>query len=132
MGLFGDLVTGALGGFSSKPSVPSWKSVTLGGTSGAQSEAIASNLSNLPGAEDLAGQVTQFNQDQITKMLEAVIPGWSGISGTASSTIKSMLEGKIPSDVAAAIQQSSAAQSLTGGFGGSGLAGNLTFKIGTF
>jgi hypothetical protein len=78
--------------------------------------------------EKLGSETTAFNQQQITQMLKTLIPNWSTISDTAGGNIQSLLEGKIPTDVSSAIQSSTAAQALTGGFGGSGLAGNLTAR----
>jgi len=118
MGVFQDT-------FGSKPTVPVWDNITLGGQ---QTKAINENIASLPSAEKLASGVSGFNQEQLTAMLNSIIPGWSGMSATAGKNMASELSGQIPTDVLQQIQSSSAAQSLTGGFGGSGMAGNLTAK----
>lgn len=122
-------LSGALSGiFGSKPSVPPWQNITLGGQSGQQGLAIGNNLQVLPQAEQLAKGVTSFNQSQLTDMLNQIMPGWSGNVATASKNISDELSGKLPTDVIQQIQSSDAAQALTGGFGGTGLAGNLTAR----
>ena len=75
MGLFGNLLGTIMGG-TKKPTVPTWNDVTLGAS---QSAAISANTAALPGAENLATQTNAFNQQQITSMLNSVIPGFSQI-----------------------------------------------------
>ena len=111
--------------FGSTPQVPPWQNVSL---TGSQTEAIGANQASLGGIENLATGVNTFNQQQLTQLMNSIMPGWSGSASTASKNISDELSGKIPSDVAGNIQSSAAAQALTGGFGGSGLAGNLTAK----
>jgi hypothetical protein len=118
----------SLGGsalFGSKPVVPAWNNVNLGTS---QNKAVASNEAALPGAEALTASSNTFNQGQVEQMLNAAMPGYSQIAGNVAGNIESMTAGKIPGDVAGAVQDSAAAQSLTGGFGGSGLSGNLTAR----
>ncbi len=124
MGLFGTALGTILGG-ASKPSVPNWNDVTL---EGAQAKSISANTTALPGIENIAKQTNAFNQDQITAMLEKVIPGWSQTAGAAQKNIAEMVSGKIPTDVSNAVQSSAAARALTGGYGGSQLGGNLTAR----
>jgi hypothetical protein len=114
--------------FGGRPKVPIWQNINLTGVGGQQDAAIAGNAQALPGLESLATGVDTFNQDQITQLLNNVMPGFSASSATAGANIQSELSGKIPTDVADTVQSSAAAQALTGGFGGSGLAGNLTAK----
>lgn len=111
--------------FGSKPSVPGLPTYTLGQ---AQSGAIAENLQALPQAESLVSQANLFSQDQITAMLNAAIPGYSGMQAAAGQNIESMLKGEIPQDVSAAIQNSAAARSLGLGIGGSGASKNLVAR----
>lgn len=116
---------GASASFGSKPVVPVWNPVLLGTS---QQTSIGSNKAALPGAESLTSSANAFSQEQIQKMLASAIPGYSSIVSSMTGNIKSMVEGKLPSDVSGAIQDSAAARSLTGGFGGSGLAGNMTAR----
>jgi hypothetical protein len=111
--------------FGSKPTVPAWNDINL---SDQQTKAISANQGSLGSIENLATGVNTFNQDQLTQLMNNIMPGWSKSASTASSNISDELSGKIPSDVSGNIQSSAAAQALTGGFGGSGLAGNLTAK----
>lgn len=111
--------------FGSKPSVPPWMPISLGGS---QQTAIKSNQAALPAAETLTATTNAFTEQQITQMLEQAIPGYDAMAAQSSKNIGSLLKGEIPTDVAVAVQNSAAARSLTGGFGGSGLAGNLTAR----
>ena len=111
--------------FGSRPTVPSWQPITL---QGAQANATSANTANLPGIENLVGSANQFSAAQMTSLLNSVMPGWSGAATQAGKNITSELQGQIPTDVAQQIQSSTAAQALTGGFGGSGLMGNTLAK----
>lgn len=123
MGGFGvDIFTNLIGG---KPSIPAWNTVSLGQS---QTQAINENTASLPALENLSSQTNQFNVDQIQKMLKQVIPGYQDITSSVSGTIQSLLKGEVPTDVANTLQSSDAAKALTGGFGGSGIAGNLFAK----
>lgn len=115
--MIGGLVSGS-------PSVPDWTNISLGDSA---SKSTSANLANLPQLENLAGQTNLFNAQQIQQML-GNIPGFTGLSNQITDVLGSELRGEIPPDVAAAIQNNAAAQALTGGFGGSGLAGNLTAR----
>jgi hypothetical protein len=111
--------------FGKTPSVPTYTPVDLGQS---QAKSIASNTAALPGIESLVSSSNAFNQDQISKMLEKFAPGFGAASKQIGANANSELQGDIPTDVSDAIQKSSAAQALTGGFGGSGLSGNLLAK----
>jgi hypothetical protein len=50
------------------------------------------------------------------------------MANQSSKNTASELKGEIPTDVSQALQSSDAAKALTGGFGGSGLSGNMTAK----
>lgn len=108
-----------------KPDLPSWMNIS---PAEQQTQAIQENTASLPALETLAGKSNQFNINQIQSMLNQVIPGYSQITSGVSSDIASMVGGKIPTDVSQAVQNSAAAQSLTGGFGGTGLSGNLVAR----
>jgi len=124
MGMFGDLLGAVLGG-ASKPKVPTFKAIDPGAEAG---KAIASNLSNLPAAENLATETSTFNQQAIQKMLEQAISGYSGITGNISKNIADLTSGKIPTDVSEQVQLSDAAKALSGGYAGSGAHGNLVAR----
>jgi len=112
------MFTNLIGG---KPTIPQWNPVTL---QQSQQQAVNENIAQLPKLEKLTSQIDQFGADEIQKLLEQAIPGYTKIVGQESKNITSLLEGQIPTDVTNAIQDSDVAQSLTGGFGGTGLAGN--------
>lgn len=124
IGLMGNVAGDILGGVT-KPTVPDWKDILL---SDEQGKAIAANQAALPGAEALVSASNSFSQDQITKMLEQAIPGYSAMVGSASGNIESMLKGEIPTDVSNAVRMNSASRALSGGFGGSDSARNLTSR----
>ena len=111
--------------FGERPTVPVWNAVTLGQS---QTKAVGENQSALPGIENLASGVDTFNQNQLTQLLNSVMPGWSDMANQSSKNTASELKGEIPTDVSQALQSSDAAKALTGGFGGSGLSGNMTAK----
>lgn len=120
----GNVAGDILGGVT-KPKVPDWTDINL---SDQQAKAISSNQAALPGAEALVSSANQFSQDQINKMLEQAIPGYSNIVGSASADIESMLKGQIPTDVSDAVQSNAAARALGGGYSGSGAARNLVAR----
>ena len=108
-----------------KPSVPNAPTVDLAAQ---QQQAIASNQASLPQAEALTGQANLFNQQQITQMLNSVIPNYSGISQSSSANIEAMLKGQIPNADVQSQELGSVAKSFSGGFGGSGMQGNLVAR----
>jgi hypothetical protein len=123
MGGFGlDIISNALAG---KPSIPAWNTIDLGQQ---QTKAISENTASLPGLENLATQSNTFSLQQLQSMLTSIIPGYSDITAGVSKDISSMVSGQIPTDVSNQVQDNAAAKSLTGGFGGSGLSGNLTAR----
>lgn len=125
MGLFGDLITGALGGYPQKPNVPAFTPVDVGVE---QQKAIAENLAALPASEKLAGQVNVFNEQQIQQMLRSAIPNYDAIVGGVSGDIASMVRGEIPTDVSEAVHRSAAGEALKGGYGGTGMGRNLVAR----
>ena len=111
--------------FGSKPTVPNMPQISLGQM---QQAATQSNISALPGAENLVSKSNQFSQDQIAKMLENAIPGYSGMMAEQGSDLSSMIRGQIPTDVSNAIQNSAAGKSLGEGIAGSGAARDLVAR----
>jgi len=122
LGFGTDIAANAIAG---KPVIPQWTPVSL---TSDQTEIGNANLESLPVAEQTATDVNSFNQSQLNQTLENIIPGYQSMVSGASSAIQNLVSGKLPGDVAANVQNSAAAKSLTGGFGGSGIAGNLSAR----
>ena len=120
MAVAGALIKTALGGYGKKPKVPEYKPVDPGAI---QSQTIDQNLAALTQSKGLIGQTNQFNIEQLQKMLEQAMPGYGGMVKDASSLIQSQMRGEIPQDVQDAVQNSSAASAIGGGYGGSGMHG---------
>lgn len=93
-----------------------------------QSAAVKGNLLNFDNIANLAGQTNQFNQDQLNKMLESAIPGYKSMVGNIGGAITGLVNGEIPKDISDQIGRNSAYRSLSGGFGGSGMARNLVAR----
>ena len=111
--------------FGSVPSLPPWQGLDLGTE---QNKAIDNNRAVLPKAEGLVSSANLFSQQQVDQMLQGAIPGFSSMKTSASNDINSMLKGEIPKDVSAQVQNSAAARALGGGFGGSGMHGDLVAR----
>ena len=109
----------------SKPDVPDAPQIHPGQD---QAAAIDKNNAALPGAEKLAGNVNQFNYDQLNKFLSQAIPGFSDLQSKIGSQLSQQVSGQIPDDVLQAIQRGGAEKALAGGFGGSRAATNLTAR----
>ena len=107
--------------FGSKPDVPVVPELDLGTE---QQQAINANIAAAP----RAGELARISQEQIRDMMRFAIPGFDNLTGQAVGNINSLLRGEIPGDVGQAIKQSGAARSLSGGFGGSGMANNLVAR----
>lgn len=125
MGLFGDLVIGALGGFPSKPDVPATPTINA---QTAQATSTAGNKQALPGLEDLASTLNTYNQGQRTKAVNAGIPGYAAITGQGSNVLQSELRGELSPDVAASVRRNANTRAFAGGYAGSGAGGNLTAR----
>lgn len=125
MAVIGSLIKGALGGYGKKPSVPEYKPVD---PTQEQQKTIAGNLSAMPEAQKLAGGVNKFNLEQLQQMLAGLMPGYGNIQNQISTNIQSQLKGEIPADVQAQVQNSAAAKAIGGGFGGTGMHGNLVAR----
>lgn len=122
MGIFGDLIMQAMGGFPTKPSVPAAPNVN---PQAAQSQSITGNQAALPGLEDLASATNQFNMNQRQQLLGQAIPNYRGLTGGASNTLSDWLSGNLSPDVASAVRRNANARSFAGGYGGSGMADAL-------
>jgi len=104
-----------------KPSVPAVPEVSLPAE---QRKAIQANLGAAPEAAKLA----TFSQEQINKMMEMAIPGFSGMRTQIASNIDALLRGEIPMDVSQQVKQQGAGKSLAGGFGGTDAASRLVAR----
>lgn len=103
--------------FGSKPVVPPIEEVKL---PEAQLDAIAANKAAAPGAAELA----RLSQEQIRAMMRFAIPGFDQATGLVGRNIIDMLQGKIPSDVAAMSRIGTAGRALRGGYA-SGTPGSM-------
>lgn len=122
MGLFGDLVQQALGGFPTKPSAPPAPNVN---PQSAQRDAISGNQAALPGLEDLASATNTFNTGQGIARREAAAPGINRNIASESDLLNNWLSGVLSPDVASAVRGNANARSFAGGYGGSGMADAL-------
>jgi hypothetical protein len=108
-----------------KPDVPDFKPIN---TTDEQRKAVQGNIANFGEISKLAGQANAFNQAELDKMLEAAVPGYKSMVSGIGAQISKMVNGEIPADVSAQIGRNSAFKSLSGGFGGSGMARNLVAR----
>lgn len=119
----GAQMIGAFAGY--KPEVPDFKGVNAARES---SKAIATNVANFGDISKLAGNVNAFNQSQLDAMMEHALPGYKSMVGDITSNISGFLKGEVPRDVSEAIGRNGAWQSMSGGYGGSGMARNLVAR----
>lgn len=116
----GALVGGALGAYGKKPEIPSLTPIDLQAST---KKALDINQALLPQAEGLASSVNQFNQDQLTKLLDQALPGGSQ---QIKSNILSELRGELPQDVQNQIYRAGASRAAAGGVVDSQFARALT------
>lgn len=119
--MIGNIIGGLLSS-GDKPKVPKFHAID---TAKEQQGAIKGNIAAFGDASALASNVNLFNQEQLTKMIEAALPGGSQ---QIKENIMSQLRGEIPEDVAKQISRNTAEQSIAGGFAGSQFARNLTSR----
>jgi hypothetical protein len=120
------LAMGFLGSaIQDKPEVPDFKPIN---TTKEQKAAIAGNNANFAEISKLASSTNAFNQAELNKMLEAAIPGYRAMMETTGGRINEFLSGKLPADVSDNVGRNAAYRSLSGGFGGSGMARNLVAR----
>jgi hypothetical protein len=108
-------LAGALFGKGGKVQVPPYVPVD---PTQSQTAAIAGNIQNLPAAQQIAGGVNVFNQQQILQMLRGAIPGYEQMMGKGGENINALLRGELPKDVQEQIQNLGAARGLAGGLAG--------------
>lgn len=114
----------AVGG-NKKAKVPLLKPINIDEE---QRAALAANQNILPQAQALAGDVNQFNQDQLESLYGQALPGYDRIKQQVSDNISSMTRGELPDDVVNEIYRRSSSQAYAGGFGGTPLGRNLTSR----
>jgi hypothetical protein len=122
MTVLGQFVGGML---KQKPEIPKFVETRLPEE---QQKALAANLAAMGPSEELAARVNAFSQEQLTKALRAAIPGYDKIISNVAGSIESQTRGELPMDVQRAIERSSAARALGGGFAGSGASRALTAR----
>lgn len=116
----------AVGGMlQEKPEVPKFVPIN---TTREQEKAVAGNISNFADISKLASATNTFNQDELNRMLESAVPGYHSMVSSIGGRINDFLSGNIPKDVMANIERSAAYKSLSGGYGGSGMARNLVAR----
>lgn len=115
-------IANVLGLRGSKPNVPDLPPIDIGQV---QSSAIQQNQAVLPDLFKQAGDINQFNADQLTKYIEQKVPGALSLLTKGTDVLKGFLAGEIPSDVASQVENKAAARSLSGGYGGTQLGRNL-------
>jgi hypothetical protein len=124
----GGTALGAIGAQDTKRQLGNIANTPFINPADSQKSALTGDLANLGQSKDLVGQENQFSADQLHSLLNSSIPGFDKLQSTRSANAQSLLSGQIPPDVAAAIQRSDAAKSLTGGYAGSGAARDLTAR----
>lgn len=120
----GSILGGLLRG-DTRPKVPPLKTIDAGQE---QVKSINNNLNALPEAQNLVSQTNAFTQQQIQQMLESAIPNYQELSNTISKNTLSLAKGEVPQGVQDTLQLSDAARALSGGFGGTGMFGNLVAR----
>lgn len=121
--MFKQFLGGGKDYFGSKVDVPD-----LPGMGDILKEGAAANLAALPGIKDWAGQINAFNQSEVSKMLEQVLPGFTGGLASVTTNAAALARGEIPSDVQSAVVNSAAARAVRGGYGGTGMGRNLVSR----
>jgi len=91
-------------------------------------KATQANLGVLGQAEQLAEKVNVGAQERLLQSLKSAIPGYEQMVGKTAENIQANLAGQIPEDVQRAIQRSTAARAVSGGFAGSQFGRNLTAR----
>jgi hypothetical protein len=88
----------------------------------------ASQSQAIPGMEQTAAAADQASNTERQQQLTSVDPDLMKQIGQIGSLSTSYLNGQIPQDVQDQIQRATAQQSLQGGYGGTGMARNLTAR----
>lgn len=105
-----------------KPKIPAYPLVDI---EGEQKASINQNLQALPKLQTLATRINDFQSDEIMRLLEKNLPGFSNMLREGTETIQSQLRGEIPEDVARNVSRNALERSRAGGYAGSEFSGNL-------
>lgn len=108
--------------FKDKPELPPLEEIDFGEE---QRLSIANNQAALPAAQKLASEVNRFNQEEILKQFRNSIPNFDFKLEQVAKNYDAGLKGEIPGDVQDQVQNNAAARALAGGYGGTGMHGNL-------
>ena len=111
-----------------EPKVPKFNPVATVNPGVEAGRAIRGNIQRFGDVSKLGSEVNAFNQSELEKMLESAMPGYKNLVGGIASKIGGFLNGEIPKDVSDAIGRNSAWQSMSGGYGGSGMGRNLVAR----
>lgn len=99
------------GAFGAVPTVPSLQST--------QGQAIGGNLANLGSLSGLTGQLNQLTATQAALPYQLNLPNYSSMLSANTGNILSNLQGQIPGDVSAQLQQLGAERGIATGNPGS-------------
>lgn len=105
MSVAGALIGGAIGAFGKKPKVPTLKEIVVGDV---QKDTILDNIASLADVAKLAAGVNTFNQEQITALIDKVLPG---ARQQIEKNIGAQLRGEIPEDVLTNLRRSQSERS---------------------
>jgi hypothetical protein len=118
LGLLGPIGTLANGLFNqqSAPPVVPYNPVSPQQT---QAQAITGNLSELPSLESLLSQSNTFQQGQASSILNAALPGYSGLASSLTSTATNLAANPyaIPQSVVSQLSQYAAENNISEGTG---------------
>jgi len=114
--------------FGQKPKVALWRNLNYGQE---QKTAIGDNISAFPDITKLGDLYKSYLTDQ----MESLLPGYSDLLKSGVSTAQQeltsaspLLRGEIPQDIQDLVRRNAAQGAISGGFAGSGMAGNLTAR----
>lgn len=131
LGLVGSVASGLLNKQKAAPTA-TFKPVNVAEE---QKNAISGNLSNFDDASTLSSKTNTFNQGEATRLLEAAMPGFSGLQKQLMAKIGQDLnsEASLPSDVKDQIAQFAAergvARGTSGNFNGFSLVKDFGFNL---
>ena len=114
--MFGELIKAIATG---TPKIPDYNETKL---ETSQSDAIKANRQSLAEQLGLATDLDTYNQDRLNQKLEDISPGYKDLRAKQKGIIEAQLRGELSPDVANRVQNVSAAHSLGGGYGMSGMA----------
>lgn len=111
--------------FGGTPKVPDFEPIDV---QAQQKKAISGNAAALPQLQQLGSRINTFNQNEINRMLEMAMPGYSKLRDKTTSNIMDWSSGKLPQDVSDEVARNAATRALYGGYGGTGMGRNLTAR----